>query len=174
MLYKCRGCKESKERKEFHYKNFESSIPRKLCWDCEIKEVVKKEVEKTKSSFFSEAERLHETISKMGKKIRILERQNSISVPIPNDKPDTKVKHKSLNLYMEPDNKKEAWYKHKGSYRMYRTYPNQFIEGDVCVVVKRPYGGNKYYGLQKMYDWVMENKPATYKLQNKQKVESPF
>lgn len=174
VSYECRGCGLSKERKHFHYKNFENTIPRKLCWDCEVEDRLQKQAVDMLKVAKKGLEEKDELISKLSKKISILEKQNNISVAIPGKGDDTKIKHKSLNLYMEPDNKKEAWYKHKGTYRMYRTYPNQYIEGDVCVVVKRPYGGNKYYGLQKMYDWIMEEKPTTYKVKNKETVESPF
>lgn len=170
VSYECRDCGVNKDRKEFHHKNFKDQLPRKLCWECEIKSA-RREGAKSMLSINKEA-LLEKTdiIKKLSKKISILEKQNNISVAIPSNGPDTKIKHKSLNLYMEPDNKEDAWFKHKGSYRKYKTYPNQYIEGDVCVVVKRPYGGNKYYGLQKMYQWIMEEKPTTYK----EKVKSPF
>ena len=160
VSYECRGCGVNKERKEFHYNNFENQIPRKLCWGCEKENIMKQGARNMLSIVSKEVMEKDELITKLSKKISILEKQNNISVAIPGRGDDTKIKHKSLNLYMEPDNKEDAWFKHKGSYRKYKTYPNQYIEGDVCVVVKRPYGGNKYYGLQKMYQWIMEDKPS--------------
>lgn len=173
-MFKCRGCKESKDRNEFHPLNFDNTLPRKLCWECDKRDAVEKAVIETKISMEDEIDMLNETISKLGKKIRILERQNNISVVVPNNKPDEKLKHKNLNVYMEPDNKQEAWFKHKGSYRMYKTFPNRFVEGDVCIVVQRPYGGKKYYGLQQMYKWITEEETPTYKIKDKKKVEAPF
>lgn len=174
MVYKCRGCKESKQRKEFYYKNFENTLPRKLCLECEKKEAITTEVEVVKATMEDEIDNLHEVISKMAKKIKILESQNNISVAVNSDKIDLKIKHKNLNVYMEPDNKEGAWFKYKGNYRMYRTYPNKFVDGDVCIVVQRPYGGKKYYGLQKMYEWIMEQPIPTYSSQDKEEVEAPF
>lgn len=151
VKYQCRSCKEHKDRKEFHYDNFESLIPRKLCWDCDKKQYAQELLKQNKIL--------------LGR-VRKLESINDIVTPETNEHKIPKFKHKSLNVYMEENNVDKAWFKHKGEYRRYRTFPNQFVEKDSVIVYKRPDGSKKYYGLQKMYEWIMEEK--------QKEVEAPF
>ena len=97
----------------------------------------------------------NEEIDSLKNRIKYLEKITSINTPIKTIKVP-KYKHRSMNIYMEEGNVNEAWKLHKGQYRLYRTYPNKFIENDSCIIYKRPDGTNKYYGLIKMHEWIME------------------
>jgi len=159
MKYKCRSCKENKERKEFHYKNFETSIPRKLCWDCEMDKQHKSMVQE----YIDICKKKNDEITSLKQRIRVLENQNNIKLPVHKVKAP-RYKHHSLNIYMEEGNVNEAWMLVRGQYRKYRTYPNRYVENDFCIVYNKPDGTKKYYGLQKMYEWIMV----------KENIESPF
>ena len=156
VAYKCKVCLIEKDRKEFHYEQFESLNPKKICWSCEkkkyereIKDVAKDIIEDYKSQ-----------IIQLKNKISKLERINSIKLPAPKES-ITKSKHHSLNIWMEEGNRNQAWLLHKGQLRLYRTYPNQYIENDSVIVYKKSDGAVKYYGLQNMHNWIFEKETST-------------
>lgn len=160
VKYECRGCKQKLERKEFHYKNFETAMVRKICWSCEMEKQRLYHIQE----YIDICKKKNEEIDTLKDRIRYLEKVNSISAPVHTTK-IPKYKHHSMNIYMEEGNTDKAWMLHKGQFRLYRTYPNKFIENDSCLIYKRPDGTNKYYGLMQMHEWIMEKKEV---------LESPF
>ena len=99
-------------------------------------------------------------INQLQDKVAKLERINSIKLPVSKEN-NTKSKHHSLNVWMEKGNKDQAWLLHKGQLRLYRTYPNQYIENDSVIAYKKPDGTIKYYGLQNMHNWIFEKETST-------------
>jgi len=151
VKYECRNCNQKLERKEFHYQNFETLSIKKVCWDCEIENKRLYHIQE----YIDICKNKNEEIDSLKNRIKYLEKITSISTPIKTIRVP-KYKHRSMNIYMEEGNVNEAWKLHKGQYRLYRTYPNKFIENDSCIIYKRPDGTNKYYGLMKMHEWIME------------------
>jgi len=156
VLYKCKKCSKEKDRKEFYYEQFESLNPKKVCWSCEKEEYAEQVVKAAEVAFANKDRKIEELQAKIAK----LEKINSIVIPAYKD-PVMKFKHHSLNIWMEKGNKNEAWSLHKGQYRLYRTYPNQYQQGDSVIIYKKPDNTSKYYGLAKMHDWIFEESFAS-------------
>lgn len=152
VAYKCKICLVEKDRKEFHYEQFESLNPKKICWNCEKKQYAEQVVNAAEIAFADKDRKIEELRAKIAK----LEKINSIILPA-NKSSVPKHKHSSLNIWMEKGNKDKAWSLHKGQYRLYRTYPNKYIPNDSIIQYKKPDGSIKYYGLSNMHDWIFEN-----------------
>jgi len=156
MLFKCRKCKGSKERKEFHYKNFETSIPRKLCWDCEIRDakakerrIINEEVIKGLKITISDLQ------TKLDKQIQLTNGVQKISFSESMVKMGELMKHRNLNVYMRKGDNENAFFKMKGKFRKYKPVQSKFGP-EMCIIVKPSYGGKKWYELNRMYKWIME------------------
>ena len=167
VKYQCRSCKEYKDRKEFHYKNFETMIPRKMCWDCELETHRKDSIQ----NYIDICNKKNDEIRTLYSRIRTLENINNIKTPAYKVEAP-RYKHHSLNIWMEEGNLNEAWMMVRGQYRKYRTYPNKFVENDFCVVYNKPDGSKKYYSLEKMHEWIMQ--AQTWGGRDKKEVEAPF
>ncbi len=163
MLYKCRGCKESKERKEFHYKNFETSIPRKLCWGCEIKESNKVVIESHNKMVQQKNKEIESLLTQLKIQKKLTNGVQSISFDQSMVK-DGMMKHKNLNVYMHKNNPNDAYFKMKGKYRKYKPIQSQYDDSEMCIIYKMGYK-NKWYALSKMHQWIMEEG---------NRVEAPF
>jgi hypothetical protein len=153
MNYQCKNCKQWLDKKEYHYKQFESLNVKKQCWDCEKAELRANIInDELKKRSVAEGE-----VLRLKHRVRQLENITKV-INVTSEKTEVRVKHKHLNVYMIEGNKDDAWLFHKNTYRKYRTYPNQFKEDDSVLIINKPDGSKKYYSLNMLYKWIFIEK----------------
>ena len=152
MKYKCKRCNEYLESKEFHYKEFESLSPKKVCWECEKKAIEDRVMRKNEEIITQKDEIIKSLTIKLEHQKKLTNGVQSISF----DKSmvrDGLLKHKNLNVYMHKNNPDEAYFQMKGKFRKYKPVQSKYGP-EMCIVVKSGYV-KKWYKLSDMHGWIM-------------------
>ena len=143
-MYKCKECKQWKNRESFDVSEFTKLNAKKRCLKCDV-EVVKKEELSKQLNMQIEYDKMINTL-KAQNKIAIAK-----SVPL---RPLGEMRCNSYkNVWMQKGNKTEAWNKVRDKFVKYRTIKCQFT-GIPKIIIKWKYGGDKWYSLEKMYYYI--------------------
>lgn len=153
VKYECKRCKKHLEKKEFHYRNFESINPKKICWDCEVKDALNKATKLSEVIIKQKDEMLTSLTSKLEYQKKLTNGVQSISFNKSMVK-DGLLKHKNLNVYMDKNNPDEAYFQMKGKFRKYLSVQSKYGP-EMCIIVKTGYT-KKWYKLYDLHKWILE------------------
>lgn len=153
VTYECKRCKKHLEKKEFHYRNFENINPKKVCWDCEVKDAVDTSVKMGEVVIKQKDKMIASLTSKLEYQKKLTNGVQSISFDKSMVK-DGLIKHKNLNVYMDANNPDNAYFQMKGKFRKYLPVKSKYGP-EMCIIVKTGYT-KKWYKLEDLHRWVLE------------------